>query len=125
MATKARVRVRGMGKVRTTALVALATTGGAGTHRHGRLSTIPGLMPSRCGQGCTLLSSRCIHRSTPCSLHQYTMTPRWPCLLTPASAPTTPTAGQDLYLVTLDGHVGSTNIGQLLQYYGLDSLGGH
>jgi hypothetical protein len=51
--------------------------------------------------------------------------PRWPSLHAPTDASTTPVAGYDFYLVTLEGRVGSTVIGQLLQYHGLHSPGGH
>jgi hypothetical protein len=69
---KARVRARGRGKARTTSP---ATKTGATTPRRGPPSTIPGLTPSRFGQGCALLSSRRVHRSTPCLLHRHTMAP--------------------------------------------------
>jgi hypothetical protein len=74
---KGRVRERGRGKrkTRTMTLMAPATIIGATTPRHGPPSTIPGPAPSRCGPGCALLSSRCVHRSTACLLHQHTMAP--------------------------------------------------
>jgi hypothetical protein len=76
-AAKARVRARGRGreKARTTALAAPATTAGPATPRRGPPSTIPGSAPSRCGQGCALLSNLCIHCSTPCLLHWCTTAP--------------------------------------------------
>jgi hypothetical protein len=79
MAAKARVRAIGRGKVRTTALVAPGTT--AGAPRCGPPSTIPRLAPSRCGQGCILCSSsRHVHCSTPCLMHQHTaVPPSCPC----------------------------------------------
>jgi hypothetical protein len=40
-------------------------------------------------------------------------------------ASTTPAAGRGLYLVVLDGRVGSAVISQHRQYHGLDSTGGH
>jgi hypothetical protein len=75
-ATKARVRSRGRVKARTMTPVTPATTSATtvGAPRCGPPSTIPGLAPSRCGQGCVLRNNnRCIHRNTPCSLHQLTM----------------------------------------------------
>jgi hypothetical protein len=57
----ARVRARGRGKSRT---MAPATTVGA--PRCGPPNKIPGLAPSRCGQGCVLHSSSWrVHCSTP------------------------------------------------------------
>jgi hypothetical protein len=73
MATKARVRARGRGKARTTGLATTAT--GAATPQRRPPSTIPRPAPSRCGQGCALLISRCVHHSTPCLLHRHTMVP--------------------------------------------------
>jgi hypothetical protein len=64
---------KGRGKQRTMALAALATI--AGAPRCGPPSTIPGPVPSRCGQGCILYSScRRIHHSMPYLLHRRTMT---------------------------------------------------
>jgi hypothetical protein len=50
---------------------------------------------------------------------------RWPLLHALAQASITPTASCDPFLVTLDGRVRSTVIGQLLQHHGLDSPSGH
>jgi hypothetical protein len=66
--------VKGKRKARTTAPVAPTTTTGAATPRRGP-PTIPGPTLSRCGQGCALLSSWHIHRSTPCLLHRRTTVP--------------------------------------------------
>jgi hypothetical protein len=48
-----------------------------------------------------------------------------PLLHALAGASTAPAAGHGPCLVALDGRVGSTVIGQLLQHHGLDSPGGH
>jgi hypothetical protein len=48
-----------------------------------------------------------------------------PLLRALTGASTTQAAGHDPYLVTLDGRVESTVIGQLLQYHDLDSPGGN
>jgi hypothetical protein len=50
---------------------------------------------------------------------------RRPLLHALAGASIAPVAGRGPCLVTLDGRVGSTIIGQLLQHHGLDSPGGH
>jgi hypothetical protein len=49
----------------------------------------------------------------------------WPLLRALAGASIAPAAGRDPCLVALDGRVGSTVIGQLLNHYGLDSPDGH
>jgi hypothetical protein len=70
----AKARGRGRGKERTTTLMAPATTSTTivGAPWLGP-PTIPGLAPSRCGQGCTLYSSsRHVHHNTPYSLHRHT-----------------------------------------------------
>jgi hypothetical protein len=50
---------------------------------------------------------------------------RRPLLRALAGSSTAPAAGRGPCLVALDGRVGSTVIGQLLQHHGLDSPGGH
>jgi hypothetical protein len=123
---KLMVRERGRGKETTMALAALATTTGVATPRYGPPSTITGLAPSQCGQGCVFLSSQHIHHSLPSLLHWHTMTPLRPSLHAPTGTSTAPAAGRNLYLVALDGHVRSVVIGQqLLQHHGLDSPDGH
>jgi hypothetical protein len=49
----------------------------------------------------------------------------WSLLRTPAGSSIARAASHDSYLITLDGRMGSVVIGQLLQYHGLDSPGGH
>jgi hypothetical protein len=51
--------------------------------------------------------------------------PGWPSFRAPVNTSTAPAAGRGLYLVTLDEHVGSSVIGQLLQHHGLYSRGSH
>jgi hypothetical protein len=45
--------------------------------------------------------------------------------LRPCGFSTAPIVGRDLYLVILDGHMGSVVIDQLFQHHSLDSPGGH
>jgi hypothetical protein len=72
---KGKGKGRGRRKERTIAPTAPTTTAGLATPRCGPPSTIPEPVPSRCGQGCALLSNRCIHCHTPCLLHRHTMVP--------------------------------------------------
>jgi hypothetical protein len=51
--------------------------------------------------------------------------PRWPSLCALVGVSTTLAADHGLYLVALDGRVGSAVIGQQLQHHGLDSPSGH
>jgi hypothetical protein len=97
-----------------------ATTVGA--PRRGPPSTIPRSAPSRYGQGCILRSSsRRVHHSMPCLLHQCTTGQQWPLLRALVGASTALAAGHGPCLVALDGRVRSTVINQLLQHHGLDS----
>jgi hypothetical protein len=50
---------------------------------------------------------------------------QWSLLCAPTCNSTAPAAGRITFLVSLDGHMGSAVIGQLLQHHGLDSPGGH
>jgi hypothetical protein len=81
---KARVKGRGRGKRRTTAPVALATTG---VPRRGPPSTIPGSAPSRCGQGST--TARRAHCTSVLRGSRRSL------LRTPTSASSAPAAGHD------------------------------
>jgi hypothetical protein len=49
----------------------------------------------------------------------------WSLLRVLADASMAPAVGRGPYLVALDGRVGTTVIGQLLQHHDLDSPGGH
>jgi hypothetical protein len=51
--------------------------------------------------------------------------PQQPSLQAPINASTALAVGCDLYLVAMDGHVGSVVIGHVLQHHGLDSPSGH
>jgi hypothetical protein len=115
------------GKARIMALVALvAPITIVGAPQHGPPSMIPGLAPSRCGQGCALLSSRHLHCSTPCSLHRCTTVPQVALpLQTYRCLHRTTIRYHGSYLVAQDGHMRSTVIDQLLQPYGLDSPDSH